>query len=168
MAALTPVISLLGTIGSAVTAGTAVLGGVQTLTGIGNSQQKKEDNLALDQLKRQQTLQQKQLEERAALERQQIALNTQQAEEQRKQALRRAVSRQRASFGSQGVGSGSGSSQAVLLGLFDESDEEQQRREELDNFRITALDQNINQTRALNVLQRTQLAERQKLARQLL
>ncbi|MCB1592224.1 MAG: transporter [Alphaproteobacteria bacterium] len=167
MAALTPVISLLGTIGSAVTAGTAVLGGVQTIAGIGNSRQEKQDALALDQLKRQQNLQQKQLEERAALERQQIALNTQQAEEQRKQALRRAVSRQRASFGSQGVGSASGSSQAVLLGLFDESDEERLRREELDALRSTALDQNISQSRALNVLQRTQLAERQRLARQL-
>ena len=167
MAALAPVISLLGTIGSAVTAGTAVLGGVQTIAGIGNSRQEKQDALALDQLKRQQNLQQKQLEERAALERQQIALNTQQAEEQRKQALRRAVSRQRASFGSQGVGSASGSSQAVLLGLFDESDEERLRREELDALRSTALDQNISQSRALNVLQRTQLAERQRLARQL-
>lgn len=168
MAALTPVLSLLGTIGSVVSAGTAVLGGVQTLSGIGNRQQEKEDRLALDQLKRQQNLQQKQLEERTALEREQIALNARLTEEQRQAALRRAVSRQRANFGSQGVGSASGSSQAVLLGLFDESDDERQRREELDSLRVTALDQNVSQNRALNILQRTQLSERQKLQRQFL
>lgn len=168
MAALTPVLSLLGTIGSVVSAGTAVLGGVQTLSGIGNRQQEKEDRLALDQLKRQQNLQQKQLEERTALEREQIALNARLTEEQRQIALRRAVSRQRANFGSQGVGSASGSSQAVLLGLFDESDDERQRREELDALRVTALDQSVTQNRALNILQRTQLSERQKLQRQFL
>ncbi len=168
MAALTPVLSLLGTVGSVVSAGTAILGGVQTLAGVSNRQQEKEDRLALDQLKRQQTLQQRQLEEKAALERQQIALNAKLTEEQRQTALRRAVARQRANFGAQGVGSATGSSQAVLLGLFDESDDERQRREELDALRVTALDQNVSQNRALNILQRTQLSERQKIQRQFL
>ncbi|MBK6896952.1 MAG: transporter [Alphaproteobacteria bacterium] len=168
MAALTPVLSLLGTVGSVVSAGTAILGGVQTLAGAGNRQQEKEDRLALDQLKRQQTLQQRQLEEKAALERQQIALNAKLTEDQRQTALRRAVARQRANFGAQGVGSATGSSQAVLLGLFDESDDERQRREELDALRVTALDQNVSQNRALNILQRTQLSERQKIQRQFL
>lgn len=158
MAALTPVLSLLGTVGSVVSAGTEILGGVQTLAGVSNRQQEKEDRLALDQLKRQQTLQQRQLEEKAALERQQIALNAKLTEEQRQTALRRAVARQRANFGAQGVGSATGSSQAVLLGLFDESDDERQRREELDALRVTALDQNVSQNRALNILQRTQLS----------
>ncbi len=168
MAALTPVLSLLGTVGSVVSAGTAILGGVQTLAGVSNRQQEKEDRLALDQLKRQQTLQQRQLEEKAALERQQIALNAKLTEEQRQTALRRAVARQRANFGAQGVGSATGSSQAVLLGHFDESDDERQRREELDALRVTALDQNVSQNRALNILQRTQLSERQKIQRQFL
>lgn len=168
MAALTPVLSLLGTVGSVVSAGTAILGGVQTLAGVSNRQQEKEDRLALDQLKRQQTLQQRQLEEKAALERQQIALNAKLTEDQRQTALRRAVARQRANFGAQGVGSATGSSQAVLLGLFDESDDERQRREELDALRVTALDQNVSQNRALNILQRTQLSERQKIQRQFL
>ncbi len=66
------------------------------------------------------------------------------------------------------MGSGSGSAQAVLLGLFDESEDERTKREELDSLRLTALDQNIGQSRALNVLQRTQLAERQRLMRQFL
>ena len=168
MAALTPVLSLLGTVGSVVSAGTEILGGVQTLAGVSNRHQEKEDRLALDQLKRQQTLQQRQLEEKAALERQQIALNAKLTEEQRQTALRRAVARQRANFGAQGVGSATGSSQAVLLGLFDESDDERQRREELDALRVTALDQNVSQNRALNILQRTQLSERQKIQRQFL
>ncbi|MCB1682179.1 MAG: transporter [Rhodospirillales bacterium] len=166
MAALTPVLSLLGTVGSVVSAGNAILGGVQTLAGVTGRQQKKQDALALDQLKRQQALQQKQLEERTALEREQIAANARLSEEQRQQALRRAVARQRANFGSQGVGSASGSSQAVLLGLFNESDEERQRRQELDALRETALDQSVAQNRSINILQRTQLAERQRLSRQ--
>lgn len=168
MAALTPVLSLLGTVGSVVSAGNAILGGVQDLAGVARQQQKREDELTFEQLRRQQNLQQKQLEDRAALERERIALNARQTEEQRQQALRRAVARQRASFGAQGTGSSSGSAQAVLLGLFDESDDERVKREELDSLRLTALDQNIGQSRALNVLQRTQLAERQRLARQFL
>ena len=79
---------------------------------------------ALEQLQKRQALQQQQLAQDAALERERIALNTAQSEEERKAALRRAVARQRANFGAQGVGSGAGSSQEVLLGLFEESDEE--------------------------------------------
>ena len=118
---------------------------------------------ALEQLKARQQLSEQQNAQDAALERERIALNTKNANEERRDALKRAVARQRASFGSQGVGSGTGSSQAVLLGLFEESDDERKRRESLDNVRLTAIDQDLSQAKALNVLQRTQLEERGKI-----
>ena len=118
---------------------------------------------ALEQLQERQVLQQQQRAQDAALQKQQIALSASQDEEKRKAALKRAVARQRASFGSQGVGSGAGSSQAVLLGMFEETEDELSRREELDNLRLNAVDLNVNQSNALNVLQRTQLQERNSL-----
>ena len=118
---------------------------------------------ALEQLQERQALQQQQRAQDAALQKQQIALSASQDEEKRKAALKRAVARQRASFGSQGVGSGAGSSQAVLLGMFEETEDELSRREELDNLRLNAVDLNVSQSNALNVLQRTQLQERNTL-----
>lgn len=118
---------------------------------------------ALEQLQDRQALQQQQRAQDAALQKQQIALGASQDEEKRKAALKRAVARQRASFGSQGVGSGAGSSQAVLLGMFEETEDELSRREELDNLRLNAVDLNVSQSNALNVLQRTQLQERNTL-----
>ncbi len=129
---------------------------------VGNSSRDANDQ-ALEQLKQRQALDERQRAQDAELQRQSIALDAQEAEESRREALRRAVSRQRANFGAQGVGSGSGSSQAVLLGLFEESDDEKRRREELDNLRLNAIDQDLAQNRSINVLQRTQLAERNRL-----
>ena len=117
---------------------------------------------ALQQLRAQQSLQEQQAAA-AALNRQKIALDAGNAEEERKKALRRAVSRQRANFGAQGISSGGGSAQAVLLGLFEESDAEKQKREQLDALRLTSIDQELGQQKSLNVLQRTQLQEKQKI-----
>lgn len=166
MAAITPVLSLLETVGGAVSAGSAVLGGIQTLAGVGDNRARKQQKQALEQLRRKQDLQQRQLAEKAALEREKIALNARLSEEQRKRALRRAVARKRASFAAQGVGSDSGSSRAVLLGMFDESDTERKKRESIDKIRLSALDQKLSQNNSINILQRTQLAQRQRLQRQ--
>ncbi len=57
---------------------------------------------------------------------------------------------------------------AVLLGLFDESDADRTQREHLDSLRSAALDSDLSQQRALNVLQRTQLQQKQALERELL
>jgi hypothetical protein len=72
------------------------------------------------------------------------------------------VARQRANFGAQGVSAGGGSAQAVLLGLFEESEEERARRERLDGLRVRVLEDDLAGRRASNVLQRTQLQERAK------
>ena len=119
---------------------------------------------ALQQLRAQQSLQEQQAAADAALNRQKIALDAGNTEEERKKALRRAVSRQRANFGAQGISSGGGSSQAVLLGLFEESDAEKKKREQLDALRLTSIDQDLGQQKSLNVLQRTQLQEKQKIS----
>ena len=122
-------------------------------------------DIALQQLQDKQNLQMQQSQTNAALDRDKIALDATNAEDARKKALRRAVSRQRASFGSQGIGSGAGSSQAVLLGMFEESDTEKKKREGLDALRFNAIDSDLSQRKSLNVLQRSQLEEKQKLGR---
>lgn len=122
-----------------------------------------DQELAVQQLQQQQNLQHQDAQERAALEQRRIELETQIAEENRRKALKRAVARQRASFGSQGVSSSGGSSQAVLLGLLSESDEERAQREKLDTLRNAAINQELGQQVRLNTLQRTQLQERNNL-----
>lgn len=118
---------------------------------------------ALDQLKARQDLQMRQAAQDAALEKRRITIDAANSEDERKKALKRAVARQRASFGSQGVGANAGSSQAVLLGMFEESEADKRRREELDELRLKSIDQELSQVGALNILQREQLSEKKKL-----
>lgn len=150
----------MGAIGSVLSAAQMVGGFVDKQAQ--RKQSKKERELAVRQLQQSQDLQMAQAQANADLDRRQIALDAAHTEEQRKAALKRAVARQRANFGAQGVGAGGGSSQAVLLGLFDESEDEMERRTSLDNLRLSALDEGLSQSNALNVLQRTQLQERSK------
>lgn len=101
-----------------------------------------------------------------AIKKEKINFAAQAADEKRRAALKRSVARQRARFGASGISGGSGgSAQAVLLGLFDESDSERQKRKDLDRLRTQAIDQNLEQRQRLNVLQRTQLQERDNLSR---
>lgn len=118
---------------------------------------------ALQQLQERQALSEQQAAQQANLDRQNIAAQAQTAEENRRTALKRAVARQRAQFGGGGIAQGTGSSQAVLLGLYNESEAELAQRERLDNLRYGAIDQNLSQQRSLNVLQYEQLKQRQKL-----
>lgn len=123
-----------------------------------------DDDLALSQLEKQHRQEQQQAAQRAALEKQEILAKAEDAESKRRDALKRAVSRQRAQFGASGVSSQGGSSEAVLLGLFDESEQDRAQREQLDNLRFSAIDQNLQQQRRVNTLQREQLKQRQKLS----
>lgn len=133
---------------------------------VGVHEAQKEQELALRNLQQQQRLNQKQLAQQNALEREQIAEQARTDEENRRSALRRAVARQRAQFGSSGLGNvGNGSQEAVLLGLFDETEEELAQRERLDNLRNRALDLGASQQRSLNILQLEQLRQQQNLGR---
>ncbi len=164
MGAITPIASgLSAAVGTLGTLG-QVVGAVQTLSG--NSAAKQDQELALRQLQERQKLQAAQLAQSSALERERLATQSAQDEEERRTALRRAVARQRASFGASGVSSSGGSAQAVLLGLFDETEDEINRRTELDSLRSRALDLDSSQSSSLNLLQATQLQQRQKLNEQ--
>lgn len=119
---------------------------------------------SLRQLQQQQNLQQQQSAQNAVLRKQEIKAKTAAVEKERRNALKRAVARQRAKFGSSGVANGDGSFEAVLLGLFDESDEKRQSREKLDQLRGQSINQNLLQQKSVNTLKRTQLAQQQKLS----
>lgn len=163
MGAIAPIATTLTTLASAAGAVSKVVNTVQTLSG--NDNQSRQEDLALRQLQERQRLDAQQLAQDNALERERIALQASQSEDERRAALKRAVARQRAQFGASGISQSGGSSQAVLLGLFDETEDELARREQLDNLRNTALDQDLSQLSSLNLLQATQLAQRNNLKR---
>ena len=166
MGAITPIASGLTSLVGTLNTVNQIANTVQTLSG--NSPAKQEQDLALKQLQERQRLTAAQLAQGNALERERIAIQAAQDEEDRRASLRRAVARQRAQFGASGVSQGSGgSSQAVLLGLFDETETELAQREQLDNLRNRALTLDGAQGKSLNLLQATQLSQRQKLDRQI-
>ena len=147
---------------------------VSTIVGSNNQRSSSTRNLeaqqqqALVQLQERQAQQQQQLVADNALERERIAASASAVDEERRAALRRATARQRAQFGASGITpNSSGSAQAVLLGLFEESEGERAQREEIDNLRTRALDLGESQRASVNVLQRTQLQERQRLDREI-
>lgn len=129
----------------------------------GYKEQEKAQQLALQQLRAQQLLREQQLSADNALAREKIAAESAAAEKERMSALRRAVARQRAAYGASGIASDEGSAEAVLLGMFAESEDDRRQREQLDELRNRVLDSNENQAQALNVLQYEQLKQRQKL-----
>jgi hypothetical protein len=124
-----------------------------------------QQSLALKQLQQKQQADEQNLEAQTALQKEQIAASGQSTQDQAQAALIRAVAKQRADFGAQGVSSGDGSGQAVLLGLYDQTDAQAEDRQRIDNLRNAAIDQNVADRYNLDVLQRTQLQQQQKLQR---
>lgn len=104
-------------------------------------------------------LKEQQAAQKAELEKTSIMQEAKADKAKRKAALRRAVASQKASFASQGISSGGGSSEAVLLGMISDADEEQEEEENVKSLKLAAIDQDIEQEKALNVLQRAQLEE---------
>lgn len=142
-----------GTIASTISAGANVL----------NAFDRGDQGLSASQLSERQAIEERNATQQANLERQELFEKAKVVETERRNALKRAVSRQRAQFGSSGISSNSGSSEAVLLGFFDESDEQRQSRENLDQIRLSAIDQKLSQVKRVNTLQRTQQASQNKL-----
>lgn len=162
MGNLTPVITQAAGFGIGGPVGTSLSAVLQNRDS--RTAQKEEQDLAMRQLQARQRSQQQSLEAETALEKERIAAGAAAEEETRRAALRRAVARQRAQFGASGIGNGNdGSTRAVLLGLFDETEDELAERERLDTLRQKALDLDVSTNRSLNVLQQSQLAERQSL-----
>lgn len=86
----------------------------------------------------------------ADLQKQSIKAQSQAEKEQRQAALRRAVARRRALFSANNV-SMDGSGEAVLLGLYEETDEDLKKRDELDRIRQSSINNasSYAQTRSL-------------------
>lgn len=169
MGALTPVMTGLTTLTTAISAADRLIGVTRGFGGDPYEAQRQalraEQDLALRQLTAQQNLNERQAAQEADIQRQKFAADALAAGNNRRAALRRAVARQRAQFGGSGLTGGDGSAEAVLLGLFEETERDRADSARLDTLRNAALDQSLNGQRALNVLQRTQLQERQALAR---
>lgn len=169
MGALTPVTTLL----SGVTTALNTIDNFSTsVQSFGTDQAKaeraamqKQQELALKQLQASQKISEQQALQDAALEREKLAIDAQTAEQTRQRALRRTVAKQRALFGGSGTGATGGSAEAVLLGLFEESDEERAQAVRLNQLKTSALDQGLAQQSSLNLLQAQQLRERQRLER---
>ena len=121
------------------------------------------ESIAGKQKKQEDALRFQQAQQSASLQKQINESQAQLTENERRTKLKRAMSRQRAVSGGSGIGSADGSSEAVLLGLFNESEQERVKREQLENLRNSALDQNALQGNQLNLLEQAQLQEKQNL-----
>lgn len=171
MGAITPTINALTTTLSQANPALHGLGFLPVITEQSSEKEhlRRDQNLALKQLREKQDAQLSTLQTQTQLERDRLEADTQASEEKRLAALRRAVARQRSQFAAQGLGgTGTGSTDAVLLGLFEESDTDRTERDRIDQLRNRALDQDLSSQKQLNILQRSQLQERQRLERELL
>ncbi|HNQ92211.1 MAG TPA: hypothetical protein PKI93_04695 [Alphaproteobacteria bacterium] len=137
MGTLTSVLTPILSIGSA-------LSGAQRV-----SQDNRENDLRL-----------RQYEQNAALHKKQNLFDLQNAETERRTKLKKLISAQRAQFGSGGIRSGAGSSEAVLEGLFSDSDIERQQGEGDVALANQKINQGITQQRQLNLLQKEQLRQK--------
>lgn len=170
-----PVASVLGGVNAVAGAALPAIGTATRLvntvqnfsSGSSGDQLRAQQDLALRQLQATQQARENQLSADVSLRRQQLAADAASDNSDRRAALRRAVARQRAQFSASGVTSAGGSSEAVLLGLFNESESEAAQRNQIDGLRNRALDLDLSNQRSVNVLQRTQLQQRQRLERSL-
>lgn len=169
MGSLTPVITGLTTITTAISAADRLINVTQDFGRNPYKEQQKalraEQEMVLRQLTARQAAEEQQALAEARIQKDKIAADAQANEQKRRAALRRAVARQRVAFGGSGFSGGDGSSEAVLLGLFEESEQDKAASMRLDSLRNAALDQSLDEKRTLNVLQRSQLQERQALER---
>lgn len=101
-----------------------------------------------------------QLAQSAASQKQANLLALQQKETDRINKLKRAVSTQRANFGSQGIGSVTGSSDSVMQGLNEASDIERQNNQSKTALDNDIIDQNLKYQTQLNLLQKQQLQQK--------
>lgn len=92
----------------------------------------------------------------AKIQAQQIEADRKADEDARKSALRSATARKRAQFGASGLSPDEGSAQAVLLGLFEETEADLNARSERDSLRSRALSNSSAYTRGRNLLDITE------------
>ena len=131
--------------------------------------QKAEDNLAATQALQMRQLQQTQASDTAIqdagiqtqMDQTQLSANT--AEQTRRDALRTAVAKTTADLAGQGIDPTDGSGEAILLGQIKASDQAKQAADAATQLRMQALSQQAADTNQKNLLEQTQLADRQRL-----
>lgn len=139
-----------------------VLGAVNTVMGAVNqfSNDSGKRDYKLREMQNQVNLQNAQAE--AENRKQQYTLEAQVAEEERRNALRRAIAKQKAIYGASGIDSSSGSAQALLLGQIAESAQAQKDADALDAIKDAAVNLPVENQKRINTLQLTQLREKNK------
>ena len=161
MGTLTPV---LGTITKTLGAIQTISSAVDTVTGNDRRAIKAQQDYAMRNLQAQQNQATAEANRNAETERKKIALDAQNAEKRRQDALRRAIAKQNAKRGARGISAG-GSNEALLLGMYNDNQDEQGYADALDQIRYNTIDQNLSDLQSRNILERSQLAERQRLDR---
>jgi hypothetical protein len=96
--------------------------------------------------------QQKQSDAALYNQQQQIAVQAEADATARRQSLQRAMARQRAQFGAQGVSGSDGSASAILLGLRDQAEAEQDQADKLSGLRNSALQASAKTKQRKNLL----------------
>ncbi|CAO3447986.1 hypothetical protein [Azospirillum largimobile] len=85
------------------------------------------------------------------------------AEQRRLTALRQAVSKTRAGLGARGVTAQDGSGEAILLGLTNSSETERKDAQATEQLKRAAIQQSLDEAKRRNLLELSQLADRQRL-----
>ncbi|MDB5477724.1 MAG: hypothetical protein JWM96_219 [Alphaproteobacteria bacterium] len=125
---------------------TAAIGAASTVVGLSKPSREKHEaqqNYAASQAE---------LLQKAQVQHQQDRIESDEASRLRKNALKRAVAKQQAAFGGQGIDATEGSGEAVMLGLFQESEAEKQYRDRLDRLKQQSLAQDVNAKSGRNLL----------------
>lgn len=115
---------------------------------------------AVSQKNREADLKLQQLQQSMAQQKKQNLLTLEQNETERRAKLRSLLSQQRASFGGRGLDTTSGSSEAVIQGMLDDSDQERAASESKVLAANKELDQQVSQQKRLNLLQKEQLRQK--------
>jgi hypothetical protein len=159
--ALTQISTTIGTLN-------AISSGAQQLTGRDNRTAQRSMRLQQDQamraLEQDQVQSQAELERTAKAEREQIVLQADQDATRRRNALKRSMAKQNALRGAGGT-STSGSAEAVLLGLVNDTEDDNQNRKQLDQIRYNAIDNDVYTLNQRNILEQQQLSDRHRLDR---
>lgn len=170
MGQLTSVLSTLGGVNGVVGAINRTAGNINALGA--NAAQLKELRQQQEQAGAQLASRQQLEEELAQKKRDQdvamLRVESDQAERRRVAALKAVTAKQRAAMGGAGVAADDGSGEAVLLGLFQQSDAERADRAAVDDLRQKIIDANYDSLRSRNLLEAAQLSERQSLQRRLI
>jgi colicin import membrane protein len=105
------------------------------------------------------------LEGEHALRRAELDAAASAAERARRTTLRGEVGRMRSLFGARGLTASDGSAAAVLRGIAQESEAERRHAVELDRLKRAALEREHDDRRQRNLLETSELAERQRIER---